>query len=141
MNTDTNKTKLDKLKKFLSVLWHGTGESSPHWTPPPKRRPIKFQSIAELADALNRAKEAHGQFERGLGHADTNWPLWYAGFLAMEQGLLGPYTPQYAVSCGLIHSGADGQVEAPCVNKVESPTVDIASEYAATDQEYWEAHS
>jgi hypothetical protein len=50
-------------------------------------RPIVFDSIKDLSDALIRAKEAHSEFERGSGAKDYNWPLWYAAYIAMEQGL------------------------------------------------------
>ena len=50
-------------------------------------RAIVFDSITDLSQALLRAKEAHSEFERGLGAEDYNWPLWYAAYIAMEQGL------------------------------------------------------
>lgn len=50
-------------------------------------RPIIFDSIKDLSDALIRAKEAHSEFERSSGAKDYNWPLWYAAYIAMEQGL------------------------------------------------------
>jgi hypothetical protein len=50
-------------------------------------RPIVFDSATELSQALLRAKEAHSQYERCLGAKDDNWSLWYAAYLAMEQGL------------------------------------------------------
>jgi hypothetical protein len=50
-------------------------------------RSIVFHSIADLSQALLRAKDAHSEFERRLGAKDFNWPLWYAAYIAMEQGL------------------------------------------------------
>lgn len=50
-------------------------------------RPIVFDSIKDLSDTLIRAKEAHSEFERGSGAKDYNWPLWYAAYIGMEQGL------------------------------------------------------
>ena len=50
-------------------------------------RPIAFDSVADLSQALVRAKDAHSEFERRLGAKDYNWPLWYAAYIAMEQGL------------------------------------------------------
>ena len=50
-------------------------------------RPIIFDSIKDLSNALIRAKEAHSEFERGSGVKDYNWPLWYAAYIAMEQGV------------------------------------------------------
>jgi hypothetical protein len=51
-------------------------------------RSIIFESITDLSQALHRAKNAHAEFERGLGAKDCNWPLWYAAYMAMEQWLL-----------------------------------------------------
>lgn len=51
------------------------------------RESIVFDSIMDLSQALLRAKDAHSEFERGVGAKDYNWPLWYAAYLAMEQGL------------------------------------------------------
>ena len=44
-----------------------------------------FASARELADALRRAERAHGEHERQLGHADADWPAWYADFMVREQ--------------------------------------------------------
>jgi hypothetical protein len=49
-------------------------------------RSIVFDSITDLSEALLRAKDAHAEFERGLGAKDYNWPLWYAAYIATEQG-------------------------------------------------------
>jgi len=49
---------------------------------------IKFASIAEMADGLRRAADAHHNFEKGLGRTDADWPTWYACFLAMEQRMV-----------------------------------------------------
>ena len=56
-----------------------------------KRAPrgIVFDSITELSKALLGAKDAHSEFERSLGAKDDNWPLWYAAYIAREQGLMG----------------------------------------------------
>jgi hypothetical protein len=43
-----------------------------------------YGSVAGLADALRRASEAHGRHEKELGHADPDWPTWYAQYLASE---------------------------------------------------------
>jgi len=53
-----------------------------------RHRSIVFDSITDLSDALHRAREAHSEFERGLGAPDYNWPLWYAAYIAIEQGLV-----------------------------------------------------
>jgi len=45
-----------------------------------------FTSAGDLATALRRAATAHGQHEKRIGHADTNWPDWYAEYMVREQG-------------------------------------------------------
>jgi hypothetical protein len=44
-----------------------------------------FDSAKELADAMRRAEAAHGRHEQRIGHADPNWPDWYAGYMVAEQ--------------------------------------------------------
>lgn len=44
-----------------------------------------YGSAPELAEALRRAAAAHGQHEKEIGHADENWPDWYAQFMVDEQ--------------------------------------------------------
>ena len=45
-----------------------------------------FASSADLAAALRRAAEAHGEHEkRSGGQRDENWPDWYADYLVKEQ--------------------------------------------------------
>jgi predicted enzyme related to lactoylglutathione lyase len=44
-----------------------------------------FTSASDLASALRRAEAAHGQHEKRLGHADANWPDWYAEYMVREQ--------------------------------------------------------
>src|SRR5205823_5738467 len=39
---------------------------------------------AGLADALRRAAAAHGKHEEEIGHADADWPDWYAQYMADE---------------------------------------------------------
>jgi len=34
--------------------------------------------VARLADLLRDAEHAHGIYEKALGHADADWPDWYA---------------------------------------------------------------
>ena len=45
-----------------------------------------YGSVADLAAALRRAAAAHGRHETEIGHADENWPDWYAQFMVDEQG-------------------------------------------------------
>jgi catechol 2,3-dioxygenase-like lactoylglutathione lyase family enzyme len=44
-----------------------------------------FSSANDLASALRRAEAAHGEHERRIGHADPDWPDWYAEYMAREQ--------------------------------------------------------
>jgi catechol 2,3-dioxygenase-like lactoylglutathione lyase family enzyme len=44
-----------------------------------------FASAADLASALRRAEAAHGEHEKRTGHADANWPDWYAEYMVREQ--------------------------------------------------------
>jgi len=44
-----------------------------------------FGSASDLASALRRASEAHGQHEKRIGQADPNWPEWYAEYMVREQ--------------------------------------------------------
>jgi hypothetical protein len=46
---------------------------------------ICYDSAAELADALQRAAEAHGKHEEEIGAEDPDWPAWYAEYMAGEQ--------------------------------------------------------
>jgi hypothetical protein len=43
-----------------------------------------FDSVSGLADALRRAAAAHGKHEEEIGHADADWPDWYAQYMADE---------------------------------------------------------
>lgn len=52
---------------------------------------VTYGSAADLAAALRRAEAAHGQYEQQLGHADPDWPDWYAQYMADEQA--GPTSP------------------------------------------------
>jgi catechol 2,3-dioxygenase-like lactoylglutathione lyase family enzyme len=44
-----------------------------------------YTSAGELAAALRRAEAAHGEHEKRIGHADADWPDWYADFMVREQ--------------------------------------------------------
>ncbi|MCW2505047.1 MAG: hypothetical protein JWO79_3331 [Actinomycetia bacterium] len=44
-----------------------------------------YASAGDLARALRRAAAAHGQHEARTGHADDNWPDWYAEYMVREQ--------------------------------------------------------
>jgi hypothetical protein len=43
-----------------------------------------FTSVDDLAAALRRAADAHGQHEARTGEPDENWPDWYAAFMVAE---------------------------------------------------------
>ena len=70
-------------------------------------RPIVFDSITDLSEALLRAKDAHSEFERGLGATDHNWPLWYATYIAMEQGLAEKLPSKLASSAIKVSTGSE----------------------------------
>jgi catechol 2,3-dioxygenase-like lactoylglutathione lyase family enzyme len=44
-----------------------------------------YASAGDLSQALQRAAAAHGQHEARIGHADPNWPAWYAEYMVREQ--------------------------------------------------------
>jgi catechol 2,3-dioxygenase-like lactoylglutathione lyase family enzyme len=45
-----------------------------------------FNSVPDLANAMRRASEAHGEHEaRNGGKRDENWPDWYAAYMVAEQ--------------------------------------------------------
>ena len=45
-----------------------------------------FASTNDLANAMQRASQAHGQHEaRNGGQRDENWPDWYAAYMVAEQ--------------------------------------------------------
>jgi catechol 2,3-dioxygenase-like lactoylglutathione lyase family enzyme len=44
-----------------------------------------YGSVHDLAEALRRAEAAHGEHEKRTGHADPNWPDWYATFMVAER--------------------------------------------------------
>jgi hypothetical protein len=47
--------------------------------------PATYDSAADLAEALRRAAAAHGKHEEEIGHADADWPSWYAQYMVDEQ--------------------------------------------------------
>jgi len=44
-----------------------------------------YESAAELAEALERAKDAHAEHEQRTGEPDAEWPSWYAEYMVKEQ--------------------------------------------------------
>jgi hypothetical protein len=51
---------------------------------------VTYESAEDLAQALRRAAAAHGQNEEESGHADSDWPEWYALYMVQERA--GPGT-------------------------------------------------
>jgi catechol 2,3-dioxygenase-like lactoylglutathione lyase family enzyme len=43
-----------------------------------------YSSVGDLTGALKRAAAAHGEHEKRIGHADENWPEWYAAYMVAE---------------------------------------------------------
>jgi hypothetical protein len=41
-------------------------------------------SKERLETLLREAEKAHGEYEKTLGHADANWPAWYAEFIVKK---------------------------------------------------------
>ncbi len=46
---------------------------------------VAFSSADDLAGAMTRAATAHGEHEKRIGHADADWPDWYAKYMVAEQ--------------------------------------------------------
>ena len=44
-----------------------------------------YASQGDLAGAMRRASVAHGEHEKRIGHADEDWPDWYAAYMVAEQ--------------------------------------------------------
>ena len=44
-----------------------------------------FASATDLASALRRASDAHGEHEKRIGNADPNWSDWYAEYMVRER--------------------------------------------------------
>jgi hypothetical protein len=38
-------------------------------------------TVDELAGLLRETESAHAEYEKQLGHADADWPAWYARFI------------------------------------------------------------
>jgi hypothetical protein len=55
---------------------------------------VKYESASDLAQALRRAADAHGEYEKEIGREDSDWPSWYAQYMAKEQAE-GP-SPRFA---------------------------------------------
>jgi hypothetical protein len=46
---------------------------------------VSYDSAADLAEALRAAAAAHGKHEQEIGHADPDWPDWYALYMVQER--------------------------------------------------------
>lgn len=42
---------------------------------------VRYPSAADLEAALRDAAIAHGRHEQEIGHADPEWPSWYANHM------------------------------------------------------------
>ena len=66
-----------------------TTQLTPHPSDPaaPGSRSLRvaYGSTANLAGALRRAAAAHGRHEAQIGHADPDWPDWYAVHMVQER--------------------------------------------------------
>jgi hypothetical protein len=40
-----------------------------------------YATKRDLERLLREAEQAHGEYERSLGHRDESWPAWYADFI------------------------------------------------------------
>ena len=92
-------------------------------------RSIVFDSITDLSQALLRAKDAHSEFERGLGAKDYNWPLWYAAYIAMEQGLAEKSTSKLASSAIEVSPGSENAPPLRVVSPLHLRPVAISVSY------------
>ena len=52
--------------------------------PEPEAEYVVTFTVAELAEALRQAKDAHTAFEREFGEPDNDWPTWYAQHILGE---------------------------------------------------------
>ena len=108
------KTRLKKSGNGVGSLAQNRPQFAISQSDQVKSPKIQFVSIADLWEALTRAKEAHGEFERRLGQPDADWPLWFAAYMAAEQGLL-------------------GQTLVKTTGQVETPQAD-------SEEDYWSRH-
>jgi hypothetical protein len=46
---------------------------------------VTFESANELARALRQAAAAHDRHEQEIGHADPDWPNWYAQYMVDDR--------------------------------------------------------
>jgi muconolactone delta-isomerase len=46
---------------------------------------VSYSSPVDLAAALRQAAAAHGRHETEIGHADPNWPDWYAAWMVADR--------------------------------------------------------
>ena len=50
---------------------------------------VSYESAPDLAEALRRAEAAHAKHEKEIGHADPDWPDWYALYMVQERASRG----------------------------------------------------
>jgi hypothetical protein len=44
-----------------------------------------YDSAGDLAESLRHAEAGHGKYEKEIGHADPDWPHWYAEYMVRER--------------------------------------------------------
>lgn len=49
----------------------------------------RYCSVTELAEALQRAADAHHEYEKELGYPDEDWAAWYADFMMRDSQIHG----------------------------------------------------
>jgi hypothetical protein len=62
---------------------------------------IYASTARDLAQAMSRAAKAHGEHEKRIGKADSNWPDCYAEYMTREQ--LGETLPKENLSPLSVH--------------------------------------
>jgi muconolactone delta-isomerase len=74
------------LAKYLTTrATRVTPHPSDPAAPGSRQLRVTYDSPADLAAALREAAAAHGRHEKEIGHADPDWPDWYAGFMVHER--------------------------------------------------------
>ena len=46
-----------------------------------REEPMYEVTVDELASLLREAEAEHAKYEKSLGHADSDWPTWYARYV------------------------------------------------------------
>jgi muconolactone delta-isomerase len=70
---------------FTAQITPLTPHPSDPAAPGSRARQVAYGSPDDLARALRGAELAHGRHEVEIGHADPDWPEWYARYMVGEQ--------------------------------------------------------